>query len=237
MVPSEEQQRISRVYAEREANLPAERYSLWRPGNLYIVQRREATLLEVLADQGFSDLSSCKILDVGCGAGEDLRQLLRYGANPEHLAGVDVLPNRLERARSLSPHLRFELIDGHALPFQDGTFDIVWQSTVFSSILDPAIQQGLAREMLRVLKPGGGIFWYDMRVTNPQNRNLVPLTLDRIYELFPDCDLFLRSHTLLPFLARPIANFSLILCELLEKIPLLRGHFLGMIRPRERAHE
>lgn len=225
------------VYAEREAKLPADLYSIWRPGNLYIVQRREQALLEALSEAGFSDLSTCRILDVGCGAGEDLRQLIRYGATPENVVGVDVLDKRLERARSVSPHLRFELIDGHSLPFPDATFDIVWQSTVFSSILDPAIQTRLAQEMRRVLKPDGILFWYDMRVTNPRNRNLVPLTLERVEDLFPDCDLHLRSHTLLPFLARPLAPISRMLCELLELIPVLRGHLLGVIAPRGRRHE
>lgn len=236
-MPSEEQQRIERVYAEREASLPADLYSIWRPGNLYIVQRREQALLEILSDAGFADLSTCRILDVGCGAGEDLRQLIRYGATPENVVGVDVLPNRLERARSLSPHLRFELVDGNSLPFPDGSFDIVWQSTVFSSIVDPVIQQRLAQEMRRVLKPDGILFWYDMRVTNPKNRNLVPLTIDRIAELFPGCDLHLRAHTLIPFLARRLAPISRMLCELLELIPLLRGHLLGVIAPRGRYHE
>ena len=235
-MPSEELERIASVYAERERALPADRYSLWRPGNLYIVQRREQNLLEILAEEGFEELSDTQILDVGCGSGEDLRQLLRYGATAEKLIGVDVLPNRLERARALSPHLRFELIDGTTLPFPDASFDLVWQSTVFSSIIDPKLQNILAAEMRRVLKPSGAIFWYDMRVTNPKNHDLVPLTMDRVAELFPGYDLILRPHTLLPFLARPLAPYSRILCELLELLPPLRGHLLGLIRPRGHRH-
>lgn len=234
-MPSDEIERVQRVYAERERRLPADRYSFMRPGNLYRAQRRERALLEMLAEEGFDDLSEATILDVGCGTGDDLRQLVRYGAASERVVGVDVLVDRLSKARDLSPHLRFELVDGSGLPFADGSFDLVLQATVFSSILDAGIRERLAREMRRVLKPGGLIVWYDMRVTDPRNRDLVPMTGDRIRTLFPDCDVRLKATTLIPPLARRLAPVSWTLCRALEAIPALRGHYLGVIRPHGSA--
>lgn len=231
MPPSQEVERIERVYAERARRLPADFYSIMKPANLYRLQRRERDLLALLAEEGFDDLDGVTVLDVGCGTGDDLRQMLRYGVRSEHLVGVDVQSDRLSKARDLSPHLRFELVDGGALPFPSGTFDLVMQSTVFSSIVDAGVQQRLAQEMLRVLKPGGAIVWYDMRVTNPRNPNLVPLTRDRIASLFPGCELSLRSHTLIPALGRRLAPLSWTLCRALEALPPLRGHLLGVIRP------
>lgn len=231
MPPSDETERIARVYAGRERRLPADFYSLWRPGNLYRMQRRERALLACLAREGFSEPGARTLLDVGCGTGDDLRQMLRYGFASEHLVGVDVLPERLARARDLAPHLRFELVEPGRLPFPEASFDLVMQSTVFSSIPNPTIQERLASEMRRVLKPGGAIVWYDMRVTNPRNRDLVPMTRDRIRELFPGCALRLRAHTLIPALSRRLAPMGFGLCALLEAIPLLRGHYLGVIRP------
>lgn len=229
-MPSDEIERVKRVYAERE-RLPADRYSLLRTGNLYRVQRRERALLDLLAREGFADLSEATVLDVGCGTGDDLRQLMRYGARSERMVGVDVLTDRLAKARDLSPHLRFELIDGTGLPFPDATFDLVLQSTVFSSILDAGTRQRLAAEMRRVVKPHGLIVWYDMRVTDPRNRDLVPMTRDGIRALFPDCDVRLAATTLIPALARRLAPFSWTLCRALEAIPALRGHYMGAIRP------
>ncbi|MBO9541368.1 class I SAM-dependent methyltransferase [bacterium] len=231
MPPSQEVERIERVYAERARRLPADFYSIMKPGNLYRLQRRERDLLALLHREGFADLDGVTVLDVGCGTGDDLRQMLRYGARSEHLVGVDVQSDRLSRARDLSPHLRFELIDGGVLPFPTGSFDLVMQSTVFSSILDHGVQARLAQEMLRVLSPGGAIIWYDMRVTNPRNSNLTPLTLDRIEALFPDCELHLKPHTLIPALGRRLAPLSWTLCRALEALPPLRGHLLGAIRP------
>ncbi|HEY9854232.1 MAG TPA: class I SAM-dependent methyltransferase [Stenomitos sp.] len=230
-MPSDEVERVRRVYEERERRLPADRYSLMRTGNLYRVQRRERVLLDLLAAEGYADLSEATVLDVGCGTGDDLRQMVRYGARSERVVGVDVLTDRLARARDLAPHLRFELIDGTCLPFPDASFDLVMQSTVFSSILDPGTQDRLAQEMRRVVKPDGVIVWYDMRVTDPRNRDLVPMTRDRIRALFPDCDVRLVATTLIPALARRLAPFSWTLCRLLEAIPALRGHYLGAIRP------
>lgn len=231
MPPSREVERIERVYAERARRLPTDFYSIVKPGNLYRIQRRERDLLALLAEEGFADLDGVTVLDVGCGTGDDLRQMLRYGARSEHLVGVDVLSDRLSKARDLSPHLRFELVDGGALPFASGSFDLVMQSTVFSSIVDAGVQQRLAQEMLRVLRPDGAIVWYDMRFTDPRNVNLVPLTKDRIAQLFPGCDLYLRPHTLIPALSRRLAPLSWALCRALESLPPLRGHLLGVIRP------
>lgn len=228
---ADEVARIAEVYARRQA-LPGDRYSLFRSGNLYRVQRLERGLLECLSREGFEDLSERTVLDVGCGTGDRLRLMLRYGVRPEHAVGVDVLDERLAIARSLSPHLRFELIDGRHLPFPDGSFDVVMQETVFSSILDPELQRILADEMRRVLKPGGIVLWYDMRVTDPRNPDLTPLTRERIQTLFPGASLHLRSHTLLPPLSRRLAPLSWTLCRFLEAFPPLRGHYLGAIRPK-----
>ncbi|HEY9899324.1 MAG TPA: class I SAM-dependent methyltransferase [Pantanalinema sp.] len=231
MPQDQEVARVERVYAERARRLPADFYSIMKPGNLYRLQRRERDLLALLGEEGFADLDGVTVLDVGCGMGDDLRQMLRYGARSEHLVGVDVLSDRLGKARDLSPHLRFELIDGGVLPFASGSFDLVMQSTVFSSILDLGVQQRLADEMLRVLSPGGAIVWYDMRLTDPRNSNLVPLTRERIEHLFPGCELRLKPHTLLPALGRRLAPLSWTLCRALEALPPLRGHLLGVIRP------
>lgn len=230
MTTSDEQARIARVYAERARRLPAGYYSPFHPGNLYLNQGRERTMLRLLAEAGLSDLSGLRILDLGCGHGLDLRRMLDLGASPENLFGVDLLPERLERARELAPHLNFQVADGQQLPFEDDSFDLVMQATVFSSIVDPDVRFQVAREIDRVLKPGGHLLWYDMRVTHPRNRDLVPMTAAEIERLFPDFARPLRSVTLMPPLARRLAPKARALCMLLETLPMLRTHLMGLFR-------
>jgi len=230
MSVTDEQERLTEVYGERARRLPADYYSPFHPGNLFILQGRERALLRMLSRAGLNDLSERQILDLGCGTGSDLRRLLDLGARPENLHGVDLLAERLEHARALSPQLHFELADAQALPFEDETFDLVMQSTAFSSILDPEIRLRVADELLRVLKPGGVVLWYDMRLTNPRNLDLVPMTSREIARLFAACERDLEAVTLLPPLARRLAPVSWGLCAFLEALPVLRSHYVGFFR-------
>ena len=233
MSVTDEQKRLNEVYGDRARRLPSDFYSAFHPGNLFILQGRERGLLRMLSRAGLRDLSECQILDLGCGTGSDLRRLLDLGARPEHLHGVDLLSDRLEHARMLAPQLHFELADAQQLPFADATFDLVMQGTAFSSIVDPEIRSRVAGELLRVLKPGGVLLWYDMRLTDPRNPDLVPMTSRELARLFPTCERHLESVTLLPPLARRLAPFAWGLCVLLEAFPFLRSHYVGLLRKRD----
>lgn len=230
MSVTDEQERLTEVYGDRARRLPADYYSPFHPGNLFILQGRERALLRMLSRAGLHDLSELQILDLGCGAGGDLRRLLDLGARPDNLHGVDLLSERLERARALSPQLHFELADAQALPFEDATFDLVMQSTAFSSIVDPDIRRRVADELLRVLKPGGVVLWYDMRLTDPRNPDLVPMTSREIARLFASCERHLEAVTLLPPLARRLAPAAWGLGMILEALPFLRSHYVGLFR-------
>ncbi|MNX29122.1 Phthiotriol/phenolphthiotriol dimycocerosates methyltransferase [compost metagenome] len=233
MSVTDEQKRLTEVYGDRARRLPADFYSAFHPGNLFILQGRERGLLRMLSRAGLHDLSECQILDLGCGTGSDLRRLLDLGARPEHLHGVDLLSERLEHARMLAPQLHFELADAQHLPFADATFDLVMQGTAFSSIVDPEIRRRVADEVLRVLKPGGVLLWYDMRLTDPRNSDLVPMTARELARLFPTCERHLEAVTLLPPLARRLAPMAWGLCVLLEAFPFLRSHYVGFFRKRD----
>jgi len=58
------------------------------------------------------------------------------------------------------------------LIWEDASFDVVTQFTVFSSILDPDLKEQVAQEMIRVTKPGGYILWFDFFVNNPFNHDV-----------------------------------------------------------------
>lgn len=225
-----EQERVAEVYARRAA-LPAGLYSVFEPGNQFMFQGRERATLRLLADHGIRDLAGLDILDLGCGMGWDLLRMVLWGAAPERLHGLDLLPERVEAAKHRLPAAHLQVGDGRHIPYPAGSFDLVAQVTVFSSVLDPGIRSEIAAEMRRVLRPGGHVLWYDMRVVRP-DRPLAAMGRAEVRRLFPDCDVDLRSATLNPLVSRPLAKVSLLACSLLEMVPLLRSHYVGLIRAR-----
>src|SRR5439155_6975572 len=126
---------------------------------------RESRLLSLLAEYNCTPLSQKKILEVGCGYGPGVREFIKWGARPENLVGIDLLPERIAEARRLCPTaVTLETGNAERLQFASGSFDLVLQSTVFSSILDCDVRKRVAQEILRMLKPGGSILWYDFFV-------------------------------------------------------------------------
>ncbi len=125
-----------------------------------------------------------------------------------------------------------ELICGsaHCLAWPDAHFDIVSQFVVFTSILDSNLKRQMASEMLRVLKPSGVILWFDFRVNNPRNPQVRGIGRSEIASLFPVCDIRLDSLILAPPLANILVPRSPKLASVLEKVPFLRTHYLGLIR-------
>ena len=223
-------ERIKAAYDRRKKEVPSERYSFFNQANLYMIQRRDEKVLEALKKHGVTDLKGKRVLDLGCGEGGELRNLIRYGARPENLCGIDLLPDRIAMAKEISPNIDFRCGDSSRLPYEGEMFDIVMQFTVFTSILDISMKQSIAHEMLRVLKPDGTILWYDYYMDNPGNPDVRGVKQGEIFELFRGCQIYLKRITLAPPLARAIAPHSTILCAILEKISPLCTHYLGIFK-------
>src|SRR2546426_352083 len=125
--------RIRGVY-ERRRKGPQGRYSFLNPSYVLMVQERENELLSMLSRYGVGSLEGKRVLEIGCGAGYWLRAFLQWGALPENVFGIDLLPERIEQARKLCPHgVRLECGNAAALGFPGASFDLVLQSTVFTS--------------------------------------------------------------------------------------------------------
>jgi ubiquinone/menaquinone biosynthesis C-methylase UbiE len=226
-------ERIKGAYERRKTEGKGELYSYFNQGNLFIIHQRETALIHSLKQLRLTDLSDRKILDVGCGSGGFLREFVKYGAKPQNLYGIDLLEERIEKARELNPNIHFRCGDASNLPYEDHFFDMVMQFTVFTSILDSGMKQKIASEMLRVLKADGTIIWYDYYVNNPWNPDVKGVNKKEIQELFPNRVLSLKRVTLAPPIARTLIPASTLLCLMLEKIPFLRTHYLGMIRRKQ----
>ena len=52
---------------------------------------------------GFAQLENKRILEIGCGNGDVLRDFIKWGARPENLFGVELIPERVDEAIHLCP--------------------------------------------------------------------------------------------------------------------------------------
>jgi ubiquinone/menaquinone biosynthesis C-methylase UbiE len=222
--------RVRIEYADRERRLArSDIYSPFNPAYLFAIQQRQRATLALLNKQGIASLQERAILELGCGGGGVLQEYLAYGAAPHRLHGADLLPERIRAAHQKLPNLPLTCADGQHLPYPAGSFDLALQYTAFSSILDDRVKANLAGEMLRVLKPGGMILWYDFWL-NPTNRQTRGIRPREIRELFPGCRYEFHKITLAPPMARRLAPLSWLLCELLEKLKVFNSHYLAAIR-------
>lgn len=213
---------IAARYARRDAG---DRYSLLRPEVWQMWQERQRALLKLLAQRPGGP-ADWRATEVGCGAGGNLLDLLRLGLQPAHLTGIELLPERLAAARAALPAgVRLLAGDAATADVAPASQDLVLQSTVFSSILDDALQQRVADAMWRWLKPGGAVVWYDFTVDNPRNPDVRGVPLARVRALFSQGRFTARRVTLAPPLARALpAAYAW-----LNAIPWLRTHRLVLI--------
>jgi len=222
--------RIREAYARRQKGPPG-RYSFLNPSHARAVQDRDGELLSMLSSNGVESLERKRILEIGCGSGYLLRAFLQWGALPENVFGIDLLQERIEQARKLTPvGVSLEWGNAAALDFPDASFDLVMQSVVFSSVLDPKIRQQIAREMLRVLRPGSLAIWYDFFFDNPRNSDVKGIRRSEIRNLFPGCQVSLRRVTLAPPIGRLVGRYSPLVYMLLSRAKILCSHYLGIIK-------
>lgn len=106
--------------------------------------------LEVVLGEGWS-WSGKRVLDFGCGSARVLRHLVGTTADAE-LHGCDIDAPSIDWVRrSLPVHAFVNALDP-PLPVADGTYDLIYATSVFTHI--PSWAAWLC-EMHRVLRPGG----------------------------------------------------------------------------------
>jgi MPBQ/MSBQ methyltransferase len=110
------------------------------------------------------------VLDVGCGIGGSSRILAQdYGFA---VTGVTISSQQVKRAQELTPEgltAQFLVNDAMALSFPDASFDVVWSIEAGPHMPDKAV---FARELMRVLKPGGVMVMADW---NQRDDRQIPL--------------------------------------------------------------
>ena len=127
---ADETTRVRRVYAGRTERLAGGgAYSLTNDAYLFAIQGRQRALLRLLRDEGLWPLAGKDILEVGCGNGGVLLELLSYGADPQKLHGADLLAERAAVARQRLPHLPISAASGTASRAKSMPPQPIWPRT------------------------------------------------------------------------------------------------------------
>jgi len=223
-----ENQRILNEYARREREIPGDRYSVWNPSQIFMLEGRRRSAIALLHRMNIFPKAGDACLEVGYGKLGWLAELIGWGLKETDLYGIELDDERAMVAKEALPSADLRVGDASVLPWPDGMFKLVIASTVFTSILDIRMRSDIAKEITRVLKPGGALLWYDFSFNNPRNPNVRGIGSRELRELFPMLHGPIMRVTLAPPLVRAIVPWSWVLAVMLEAIPLLRSHLMGV---------
>jgi SAM-dependent methyltransferase len=134
--------------------IKAKQKATWSAGDYGIVAKRlEASALEFLDRIGIEP--GTRVLDVACGTGQLAIPAAQAGARAW---GIDIAPNLIEQARARATgeglDVEFTVGDAEALPYEDGSFDLV--ISLIGAMFAPR-PDVVAAELTRVCRPGGRI--------------------------------------------------------------------------------
>jgi ubiquinone/menaquinone biosynthesis C-methylase UbiE len=128
----------------------------------FLLGRETAFRERVLGIAGLAPGES--VLDIGCGTGTLAIRATGHVGPTGSVSGIDASPEMIARAqakaRKAGVTVDFKRAVVEALPFADAQFDAVL-STLMLHHLPPALRQQCAREIRRVLKPGGRVVIVD----------------------------------------------------------------------------
>ena len=180
------------------------------------------------------------VLDVGCGAGADIAQLIRIGYVPSKITGIDIQEERLETARKIYGGVRILNSDATSMQFEDNSFDLVFESTMFATLPIDAERIAIASEMIRVCKPGGYLLLVDWRTPKPGDKNYKALTRARMASLFKLGEktelITVCRRALVPPVGRFLSAYLPSIYFLVAAVfPFLVGQVAYVLRKRDRG--
>jgi ubiquinone/menaquinone biosynthesis C-methylase UbiE len=134
-------------------------------------QRNIARVRQRLAELPSDQIEN--VLELGCGIGA----VAAFLAKTYHMKiwGTDFDHKQIQIAREIHPeneHLTYQVEDAAHLSFQDARFDLVVSQNVFHHLSE---WQTAAKEVARVLRPGGFLMWLDLVLPKLIARLLQPL--------------------------------------------------------------
>ena len=180
---------------------------------------------EQLIKKHLGKVESRTVLEIGAGQGDNVALLNYCGFKDEHIYLNELLPERVAAIKNNYP--KVNLYPGNALDLNfNEKYDCVFQSTVFTSVLNDSDRILLANKMWALLKPGGIILWYDFVYDNPNNSNVRKVDINQLKELFPNPTLIeILKITLAPPIGRRVGALYHIF-----NLPFLRSHILAVFK-------
>ena len=127
-----------------------------------------------------------KVLELGCGLGDDAETFGHLVGNSGKVIAIDSSRKMLERAKSLSKHTNVEYLVENALelPYLNESFDICHADRVLVSQIEP---WRVLQESIRVLKPNGRVGITDCDfgsiIFYPYDSVVTPVLLNRMQEI------------------------------------------------------
>lgn len=224
-----EGQRILEEYRRRERENAPDLYAAWRTEEIFMRTGRRRVAATMLCEAGVFPQAGDPCLEIGFGSLGWLGELVCWGVGEADLHGIELDPARVGRAKEMLPSADLRAGDAATLPWEGNSFRLVIASTVFTSILDRHVRHMVAREITRVLAPGGALLWYDFAVNNPGNPHVRKVGRRELRELFPRLQGRIKSVTLAPPLARWVVPKSWLVATLLEALPVFRTHLLAVL--------
>jgi glycosyltransferase involved in cell wall biosynthesis/SAM-dependent methyltransferase len=228
MIDNTEKQEIELIrerYAKRSNH--AKQTAKCFYAGLYTVKEREIQYACIIRENLGHDLSTKRIIEIGAGSGSNLLFYQNLGFKWENIYANELLEERYRALCERLPHSTCILGDALKLEYKN-EFDIVFQSTVFTSILNQEFRKNLAHKMVEMLKPGGIIISYDFTWNNPQNKDVRKLTKKDIRSLFSQCnEIQFKRVTLAPPVSRRVGRWYDIVNFL---FPFLRTHTIAIIK-------
>lgn len=164
-----------------------------------------------------------RVLDVGCGSGGSCLPYLKF-MPARNITGIDLQESRISEGKNLHPDIDLRVGSANNMPFEDATFDIVSESTMFVQMTDESLASSIASEMMRVTKLSGYILLRDWTTPlRPADSMYAPLTKQRVARLFKIGTttrvITRKKGALLPPLGRQIGRFAPFLYQLFQLVP------------------
>jgi 2-polyprenyl-3-methyl-5-hydroxy-6-metoxy-1,4-benzoquinol methylase len=212
---------IINQYSERHAN-----NNLYAGGDYVdFAQKEIIENIGIFLNKEFTEFENISLLEIGAGNGTNAEIFLNLGFKIQNMYFNELLPERILAIKSNYPSNM--VYEGNAIEIPiDKKFDVIFQSTVFTSILNTENRKKLADRMLNLLNPNGVILWYDFIYNNPKNKNVKKVDVSELKSLFSKSHkIYYKKITLAPPIGRKVKQFYK-----LFNVPFLRSHILAIIK-------
>lgn len=167
----------------------------------YTVLQREVAE-RLIAHLNFTKLAPARILDIGCGTGYCTRQLIKKYPKA-HTIACDLSEAMLHETRKRQAmrmpwHGKHSYVtnDAEALPFADGSFDLITSSLTMQWVQNPS---RMMQEMRRVLAPGGLLLFstFGRRTLSELRQSLRAISDDAAARVLPFPDVMSLGDALM----------------------------------------